>query len=155
MSRIKTFGRHGAARQKEPLHYRLCGLDDVYLFSGFTEKDTAYGPAVSIKDIDGLHEAIAAALVAQKDALTAKEFRFLRKHIGMTQEDLSVKLSVDAQTVARYEKGQTAIGGAADLVLRVIVSRRLSQGTSRQKIVQATLDTIETGLKPRSKNRRA
>ena len=70
------------------LHYTACGLDNVWLASGFTVKETKYGKGVSIEDVDGLHQLLASNLVEKKGLLTGKEFRFLRVHLGLTQQSL-------------------------------------------------------------------
>lgn len=40
-------------------HYTTCGRDDVWLVNGYIERDTVYGPAVAIVDIEQLHDIIA------------------------------------------------------------------------------------------------
>ncbi|MBU0656550.1 MAG: hypothetical protein KJ914_15615 [Gammaproteobacteria bacterium] len=40
------------------LHYQSCGLANVWLCNGFENKQTPYGEAVSIADVEGLHKAI-------------------------------------------------------------------------------------------------
>lgn len=101
-------------------HYVLCGLDNIYLANGFTEKPTRYGVAVAVEDIEGLHKAIAMDLVTSRRKLGGKEVRFLRKELDLSQEALATLLETTAQTVARWEKGQTEIPGPADRLLRVI-----------------------------------
>lgn len=106
--------------EKEPYHYTMCGLDDVYLLNGVTEESTPYGPAVSIQDIDGLHRAIAQHLARNKKALNGKEMRFLRKQMDLTQDELSCLLSVSDQSIARWEKGEVDPPGPAELSLRTL-----------------------------------
>lgn len=114
----RAFVRGGQPEAGEPLHYRQCGLDDVYLLNGYTIHETPYGDGVSVEDVEGLHRAIARNIVRHKGLLDAKEIRFLRKMLGFTQADLARKLRCDTQTVARWEKGQTEINGASDLCIR-------------------------------------
>src|SRR3981081_3052180 len=59
-------------------HYRECGLPNVYLENGYHEIETPYGRGVSIEDVEGLHIAIAHALVEEKPSLTGPEVRFIR-----------------------------------------------------------------------------
>ena len=47
----------------EPHHYVNSGLDYVYLANGFTVHDTPYGSGVAIENADGLHHAIAVAII--------------------------------------------------------------------------------------------
>jgi putative transcriptional regulator len=105
---------------KEPLHYPECGLDDVYLLNGYERHETPYGSGVAVKSLDKLREAIALHLAARKKTLNGKEIRFLRKQMDLTQSELARLFGVDAQTVARWEKGETAIAGPAELLLRVV-----------------------------------
>lgn len=110
--------RHGDPKMP-PLHYRECGLDDVFLASGFRREETPYGAAVVIEDQDGLHKAIAHYLVTSRKPLTGKEIRFLRKHMDWTQADFARLIGVDVQTFARWEKGETRVPGPADRIIRV------------------------------------
>lgn len=120
MIKGKHFGIADQDLATVPLHYKACGLDDVYLLNGFERRDTDYGPAVSIADIDDLHQAIGLQLVLQRKTLSPKEFRFLRKEMDLTQLELADSIGVTDQTVARYEKGQTPIAGPADRLVRFI-----------------------------------
>jgi hypothetical protein len=66
-----------------PLRYTECGLDDVWLTSGFTvEVDPLYGTLITIRQEDDLCRAIGLRLVEQ--ALAGPEARFLRRLIGPT-----------------------------------------------------------------------
>ena len=51
-------------------HYTECGLNKVWLLSGYQSHDTPYGKGVSIQNADGLHEAIARWLVISKPRLS-------------------------------------------------------------------------------------
>ena len=115
---------------KEPLHYPDCGLDDVYLLNGYDHEETPYGKGISVQDIDGLRAAIARDLVSRKKVLNGKEVRFLRKQMDLTQSELGRLVGLDAQSVARWEKGQRVLKkGPAELLLRVIYT-----GTDEGKI---------------------
>lgn len=41
--------------------------------------------------------------------MTRTELRALRKHLGLTQEQLAVELDMSRDAVARYESGRSAI----------------------------------------------
>jgi putative transcriptional regulator len=87
--------------------YAACGLDDVYLLSGYhVEGEGPRGPIVRIQDIDGLHRAIGEDLVRQKRSLNGKELRFLRNELGLSQTNLADLLGESEQTVARREKAK-------------------------------------------------
>ncbi|WP_313349820.1 helix-turn-helix domain-containing protein [Paracoccus sp. (in: a-proteobacteria)] len=110
----------GKEKADEPFVYRLSGLDDVVLLNGFTRHETEYGMGVSIDHVEQLHDTIAMRIVTTKKEISPKEFLFLRRELGMTQDELGQKLGVDGQTVARYEKGTTSISGPADRLIRVL-----------------------------------
>ena len=57
-------------------HYTECGLDNVWLSNGYTEKKTAYGKAVSISNADELHKILAEDLVKNLDGYRARNFVF-------------------------------------------------------------------------------
>lgn len=101
--------------------YTECGLENVFLINGFKPVSTPRGDSVKIQDIEGLHKAIGLMLVDEKRDLNGAEFRFLRHELNMTQQTLASLLHVDAQTVARWEKGQTQkIDGPAQGMLRLL-----------------------------------
>lgn len=110
--------RHQGEKDKEPLHYTACGLDDVYLLSGYEIEKTSEGEGISIKNLDRLHKAIGCHLVREKKALSGKELRFLRKQMDLTQAELGTIIGLSAQQVARWEKGESEISGPADVLLR-------------------------------------
>jgi DNA-binding transcriptional regulator YiaG len=111
----ETLIGHAGMGTADPLHYTQCGLPDVWLLNGFCRRETPYGDAVSVENIDGLHRAIALYLVKKKAELTGCEVRFLRKRLDKTQGELATLLRLDPQTVATWEKDQTGIPGPADL----------------------------------------
>ena len=101
-------------------HYTLSGLDDVCLLNGYQRHDTPYGPGMAIKDVPGLHRAIAEDIVSRRARLGGRDLRFLRKRMDLSQGGLAALLGVDAQTVARWEKGQTEVARPADRLVRIL-----------------------------------
>ncbi|WP_298259898.1 helix-turn-helix domain-containing protein [Bradyrhizobium sp.] len=105
----------------KPLHYTACGLDDVYLYNGFTREIIDGEEYITVENLDGLWKSIGLYLVTTKKTLAPKEIRFLRDHMDMTQAQLGALLRVSDQTVARWEKGETVpMTGSADFMLRVL-----------------------------------
>jgi len=86
-------------------HYVECGLDNVRLRNGFVVKETPYGEAVAIHDVEGLHLAIGVMLAEKASKLTGAEFRFLRKELGLSQDSLARILGNTDQAIAKWEKG--------------------------------------------------
>lgn len=121
---------------KELHHYRECGLNNVFLLNGFTVKETRHGRTVSIQDMDGLHRAIGTHLATEKRALTGAELRFLRIELGWSQKLLGMLLGKSAQTVARWEKGQSRIDGTAERVVRMLYTEQTGENGKMKDVLQ-------------------
>ncbi len=112
-------------------HYKESGLDNVWLLrNGFTVRQTAYGEAASIDDVDGLPARIARDLVEKPEPLTGPEIRFLRKHLDRSRRELAGLMGADEQTVSRWERGATTMPPAADRLLRAF-HREAKEGNAR------------------------
>jgi DNA-binding transcriptional regulator YiaG len=123
MGRLEMTGhfyRPCDGQHKEPYHYRACGLDDIYLVSGYEIKEIDGERSININDMDGLHHAIALYLIEHKKTLKPKEIRFFRRQLGLTQVQLANIMGVTDQTVARWEKGQVTIPDGSDRMLRLL-----------------------------------
>ncbi|MGH8189845.1 MAG: helix-turn-helix domain-containing protein [Rhodanobacteraceae bacterium] len=90
----------------------------MWLANGYNSRRTPYGIAVAIENVDGLHRAIGRCLATEKPKLTGREFRFLRKELGLSQAAFAAAVGKDAQTVALWEKGKTRLPVWADRVMR-------------------------------------
>lgn len=138
-------------------HYKACGLDNVYLKNGYTEKETPSGKTLSIKDIDGLHKAIARDLVAHEYPLSGKEFRFLRIELNLSQKALGQLFEKTDQSIALWEKGAQPIPVLADKAIRDLymesigespiakLLERLSQVDRRVCELELQLEETEAG----------
>jgi putative transcriptional regulator len=143
----KQFFIEGLECTCEPYHYRASGLDNVYLVNGFRPRETSYGTGVTIENVEALHRAIGYELITQQRALSPREFRFLRKQMGFTQQELADRLRLDEQTIGRYEKEQTAIPGPVDLTIRmlfVLYHMPADQRESLLEEIKEHLDRDET-----------
>lgn len=129
------FARAGCALQ-EPFRYLACGLDNVFLTSGYVRKERGGQWVTAVEDADGLYRAIAKHLVLRRKELRGKEVRFLRKHLGLTQAELGELLGVTDQTIARYEKEETAFEGAANILLRLLVAGKEAGAIDPIKLVE-------------------
>jgi putative transcriptional regulator len=136
--------RYGKADERPPYQYKMSGLDDVYLLSGYDTVDTEHGPGVVIQNMDGLHRAIGEYLARHKKALSGKEIRFLRHEMDITQGLLGNILRVTDQTVARWEKEQVLIPGPEELLLRVTYLLHLSQKVDVRELAEA-LSNLDSG----------
>ncbi len=101
-------------------HYQECGLDNVWLSNGYTLKETAYGKAVSIEQVDALHKLLADELVKKPGRLTGKELRFLRVHLALSQAALGQAQGVSEQNVSLWER-HGKVPRANDQLLRLMV----------------------------------
>ena len=110
-------------------HYKLCGLDYVYLKNGYRLHNTHYGQGVSIERADALDRVIAIRVLISHSRLRGQEVRFLRSLTHLSQTELSVRLGVKRITVARWETApNTPIPGPADRVLRLVAANILFEG---------------------------
>jgi putative transcriptional regulator len=142
----QAFALRGVDTTK-PYHYTQCGLDDVYLMNGYVPHDTPYGMGVSVQNVEQLHQAIADHLVNHRALLSGREIRFLRKQMDITQAELGTLLRCNQQTIARWEKGQTEINGAADAMIKLLyLSARLGSVDAAKIIKElAELDDTPSG----------
>lgn len=140
-------GRARGARRKAPLHYTMCGLDDVFLQNGYKRYLTPEGSGVAVANLDGLHRAIGLHIVARKILLSGKEIRFLRTQMDLTQSELARLIGCDTQQIARYEKGENRIPGPADRLLRMIYRNILDGEIAVREILEAldAMDARESG----------
>ncbi len=127
----------------KPYHYTECGLDNVYLLNGFAYHETPYGVGVAVANVDGLHLAIALDLIRGKRLLAGREVRFLRKELDLSQEGLGLFLGCSGQSVARWEKGQCEMPGAADRLLRLLYLER-AQGNAQIEQMLESLKDLDT-----------
>lgn len=106
-------------------HYVECGLDNVIIEGVEITQDANGEEVVCIPAIGKLHKVIAEGILRHEGAMSGKELRFLRTEMGMTQAELGQLLHRDAQTIARWEKGETPIDGAADTLIRQLAAEKL------------------------------
>ena len=131
----------------KPRLYDVCGLPNVYLLNGYNVIDRDGEEYVSIKDVSGLHRAISKHIVLTHKALTPEEAKFIRKTLDLTQSEISRKLGVNVQSVARWEKGQCEMPGTADKLLRaVFLAENISDENDRrtlQNLLTTCLDDLD------------
>jgi putative transcriptional regulator len=123
-------------------HYRESGLDNIWLINGFEKHRTTEGPAVSFKDIDALHRAISQALVKKTGRLMAKEFRFLRTELELSQKALGDIIGASEQAIARWERSITPVPTAEDRLLRALY-REHAEGNARIRDLVEHLSALD------------
>ncbi len=135
---------HLGESEKGIYHYKGCGLDDVYLASGYEIESTPYGNGVRIKNLDSLHTQIGLYLIKCRKALSGKEIRFLRHHMDLTQSELARLFGCNVQQVARYEKNQNKLTGPADRILRILFEDHAKDIVSVRDLL-SSLDEMDDG----------
>ena len=149
--------------RKENYHYTESGLSNIVLVGVEVRSCATCGEReVVIPRLDELHRAIARTVIEQKSQLVPEQIRFLRKDLGWSQSDLAAYMSVQAETVSRWETGNQDMGSVADRLLRLLVNNR-EPATSypidlfKQKFGRAAKATLEFKAKPtwRTTRRRA
>jgi transcriptional regulator with XRE-family HTH domain len=68
-----------------------------------------------------LMDVIALAILQKQFRLKGEELRFLRKNIGLGQEEFSELLHVDKTTLSKWENNEDPIGIQSDLWARTVV----------------------------------
>lgn len=126
----------------EALHYKECGLDNIYLLNGFTKEEYDGEEYVSIADSDGLNTAIAMHIVLHRKAPSGKEIRFLRNQLDMSQADLAELLGVSDQSVARWEKETSEVPGPALIALRIIFILSNVDGEQQSVCLNSMMQTL-------------
>ena len=106
--------------------YNECGLDNVLLHNITFLKDDNGDSVIEIKNIVGLHRAIAEGIISKPAVITGAELRFLRTEMCLRQSELADKLSNNHQTIGRWERGENPIDKTSDTLLRIIVKEELS-----------------------------
>lgn len=131
------------------LHYRECGLDDVWLVNGYSRARGPYGLTLAVENAAALHDAIAADIVESPAKLTGRTFRFLRKRLDASQAELGRLIGADVQAIARWEKGRSAIPGSADRLVRAMWAERARSRPAVSEIVERLREPA--GVAPRKR----
>jgi DNA-binding transcriptional regulator YiaG len=121
--------------------YTDSGLDNVFLVNGYYEKDTPYGRAVSIEDLDGLHKAIGRWLVNVAKPLNGAEFRFLRHELDLSQKKLGQMMGKSEQAIGRWERAPTkAVDPIADRLIRIIYTEWIDGNDPIKELIERLCD---------------
>ena len=82
---------------------------------------------LAVPAVEGLHHAIARAMIAKRQRVMPREIRFLRKQLGLSGVELANHLGATAESVSRCENGRTPMG-VTDRLLRLMIV--LAQGAT-------------------------
>lgn len=105
--------------------YKASGLDNVKLIGMQIVLDDDGDACVVIKNVNGLHKAIAEAIVNCRRGISGKELRFLRTLMGKTQAELAGDVNKDTQSVGRWERGEHPIDANAETLIRLMARETL------------------------------
>jgi len=140
----------GPVKTRREKHYRYpeCGLPNVVVDGvEITECRRCGETYTGIPAIEGLHRAIAAAVIYKKGRLASQEIKFLRKSLGWSGVDFAKRMGTSAETVSRWEHGRAPMGSASDRLLRLLVAKE-TPVTEYQVDVLAQLAGDDRPAKP-------
>lgn len=127
MSRKCTKCGHQGLEASEPsiYHYKLSGLENVYLKGGVTEYicPECGTKSTSIKNVVGLHKVIASSLATAKRRLSGQELRFLREQLGFSAEELAQVVEYNEDHIRKIETGSQSPKAPYEMFLRVAILR--------------------------------
>ena len=108
-------------------------LDAAYKFRNGEATGTV------VPDVPGLEAAMAVARVMDDFKLSGKDFKFLRKAIGIKANVLADFLGIKPETLSRWENGKEPISTNAERVMRLRIFHTLKD---KAPGVRASLDAI-------------
>ncbi|MBY0430115.1 MAG: hypothetical protein K2Q10_02875 [Rhodospirillales bacterium] len=110
---------------KDLFSYSGCGLDWVYLASGYTVHSTPYGQGVSVADAEGLHALLLREIITSPHPIRGQELRFIRSMLDLSQEGMGKIIGVRRLRVTQMESARDkAITPSADRAIRMFFALR-------------------------------
>lgn len=130
MNSKRSAGTHectncGAAVTPERRNYRYTesGLSNVILQGVEVADCPRCGTSdVLIPRMAKIHRAIAQALASSPARLTGEQLRFLRKHLGLSGDQLGSYLHTDRTKISKWENEDDRIGPATDRLIRLLTA---------------------------------
>ena len=130
-----------------PYHYVECGLDNVLVYGVEPFIDDDGEEVVTIKNINGLHKAIALTIIGRNGLMSGKELRFLRTEMGMTQGELARYIHKEPISVGRWERGENPIDPTDETLIRLLAKERLELALDTS-VQELTGYSVESANKP-------
>ncbi len=121
--------------------YIESGLDNIILKGINVYECPECGESMAgIRNVEGLHKAIAMSLIKKSGLLNGREVRFLRKEMGLNAKRFAALLGVDPVSVSRWENQKTDIGITNDKLIRMLFIQRIEEECN--KVAKDTLKLI-------------
>lgn len=141
-------GKKSVRSEVDRYKYVESGLNNVWLRGVNVYQCPCGEKFVQIPGIEALHDAIAYHLLKKPSVLTGQEFRFLRKWLGLTGEELARSLGTSRVSISRWENETVKITSATDHLIRLL-ALRIKEETWKQQMnleitIQELLETIAT-----------
>ena|SRR3989338_6114656 len=90
---------------KKIIHYKICGLEYVYLINAPTKK-TKRGESYIDLPMNVIEKAIARKIIEDRIPVRGAEVVFLRKALGMTLNQWAQKLGITAAGLLKWERAK-------------------------------------------------
>jgi putative zinc finger/helix-turn-helix YgiT family protein len=144
---MKCFQCGGRMEATEGTHrYDESGLKNVLLMNVPIYKCVSCGETeVEIPGMEELHFLLGLLILYKPTRLTRDEVRYLRKHMGRSQEELASDLGVTRITVTRWESGRTLRVDQDKHLRRLYIDRKskeFDQFTAQHRILSVLLDKL-------------
>jgi putative zinc finger/helix-turn-helix YgiT family protein len=111
--------KENLATPEQPFHFSDSGLSNVNLV-GIRYYTCECGRILAeIPEIKKLMQLIARELLRKKSSLVGEEVRFLRKRLGKKQAEFARAISVEPETLSRYENDKQPVSEPVDKLIRV------------------------------------
>jgi putative zinc finger/helix-turn-helix YgiT family protein len=115
-------GHATKAKKVDKYHYTECGLKNVYLNNIAEFECSNCGEVeIALPNVEALHQLIAKDVASQEARLKPQEIRFLRVHLGFSGADFARTISVEPETVSRWETGKTEMKLTLERFLRLLI----------------------------------
>jgi putative transcriptional regulator len=114
--------------ERRNYRYTESGLSDVILQGVEVADCQKCGNSdVIIPRMAKIHHSIAQALANSPARLTGEQLRFLRKHLGLSGDQLGAYLHTDRTKISKWERGEDRIGPASDRLVRLLTAALRSE----------------------------
>ncbi len=129
-------------KTKKDYMYVESGLDNVVL-AGINVFECECGESFpEIKNIRAVHKNIALAIVRKPGFLSGKEFRFVRKQMGLKEIEIAQLLGVTPVSVSRWERSNAPIGVSNDRLIRMLYVQQVEEETNQ--VLRGIVESIKS-----------